>query len=51
MDAKCVHSSVYAFKSERKSTKKMHPCVKADTFDYTFCIQEIISEMALCLGL
>ncbi len=25
--------ALFAFKSERKSTKKMHPCVEADTED------------------
>ncbi len=27
--------AVFAFKTERKSTKKMHPCVEVDTEEYT----------------
>ncbi len=35
--------ALFAFKSERKSTKKMHPCVKADTEDWD------TEETLLCL--
>ncbi len=36
-----------ALKSERKLTKKTHPCVEADREECTVCVQGIISEMVL----
>ncbi len=35
--------ALFAFKSEHKSTKKMHPCVEADTEDWD------TEETLLCL--
>ncbi len=39
--------TLFALKSERKSTKTTHPCVEANIEVYTFWVQGIISKMAL----
>ncbi len=38
--------ALFALKSESKSTKKTHPCVKADIEEYTHFASKIISKMA-----